>query len=154
MTGGQVFVAALTLVTACSWAVANAVAEKGTLIDSLNIGRALALPALAGGFTLLRNRATTLQNATTQNGRVVSGTAQLTSSFLDKFGDRLLVDDFYVLAVVAAVLVLVLYEVRIGNAERNRQRTTWKGQLRFLAAGLAAPNGLGGFAVFLVYLRS
>jgi hypothetical protein len=108
MSTAQTSLLAICLGLALSQLVAATTIKNFRYIDALNIGRAIILPVVGAGFALLRTKAQVLQNVgSIDKDTVVSGTTRMTTHAVSQFGNRLLIDDFYVLGVVVILLGLI-----------------------------------------------
>jgi len=147
---------AFTLVGLLAARFIQAITTETKIRDVLfNLGLPAVTAAAAGGFRVLTTKAGVLQDVTLiHKGAVVSAGNQLGVTDLTHLGDHLVVDDLGVYLVFMIVLGLVLFEVRVGSAERGKAPRGPMQWTRYLGFGFIVPTFVGVFALALVYVGS
>jgi hypothetical protein len=147
---------AFTLMGIFAARLIQAITTETKIRDVLfNLGLPAVTAAAAGGFRVLTTKAGVLQDVTSiHQGTVVSGGSELGAKDLTRLGDHLVIDDLGVYLVFVIVLGLVLFEVRVGSAERGKAPRGPAQWTRYLGFGFIVPTFVGVSALVLVYVGS
>jgi hypothetical protein len=136
--------------------VVQAVLTKTSVWEVLfNLGVPAVLAAAAGGFSVLKSKAGTLQDVSAiHQGAVISAGNRLGVSELTELGNRLVIDYLAVYLVFIVTVALVLFELRVGTIERGKPPRRVSQWPRYVGLGFIVPTFFGVFAMALVYVGS
>jgi hypothetical protein len=129
--------------------------DTEALTSFLHVGPPAALAGTVGAVRLLLSKASALRDVTTIDAhRVLMQGMHLDATALARFGDGLRIDDIFVYAIFALLIVVLVFEARIGKRERDGRRAGLGGFVRWALLGFIFTVFCGFGALALVYVRS